>query len=121
MNAPALLSIALFSVLMGAGQILFKLAAERLDDAHHLGSKLLAAAMSPYVWGAGILYAVASLLWVLILTRVPLSAAYPVTTLTIVLVPLVSWACFGDPITPRMLAGMFTILFGVWLIAGKAN
>lgn len=120
MNAAGFLAIALFCVLMGAGQILFKLAAMRLPTEGGLVPKLIAIAASPPVWAAASLYAVASVLWVLILTRVPISIAYPITSLTLVLVPVVSWAVFGDPLSLRMFCGMLTILAGVWLIAGRA-
>jgi drug/metabolite transporter (DMT)-like permease len=81
---------------MGAGQILFKLAALQLGPVPGVGPKLVAMIGSPYVWAAGLLYGSASLLWVLILTRVPLSVAYPLTSITMILVPAVSWMVFGD-------------------------
>lgn len=118
MTFAAFISIACFCVLMGAGQILFKIAALRLDPAAGMASNLAATAISPYFWAAGVLYAAASALWVVILTRVPLSVAYPATTLTIILVPIVSWLMFNDPLNLRMIVGMMTILLGVWLIAG---
>ncbi|TBR11712.1 MAG: hypothetical protein EPO46_06025 [Lysobacter sp.] len=117
----AFIGIALFCVLMGAGQILFRLAAQRLAQTTDLSEKFLAAGLSPHFWAAAVLYGAASLLWVIILARIPLSVAYPITTLTIVFVPIVSWYLFGDPISPRMVAGMLVILIGVWLIAGNSN
>ena len=114
-----IVGIVLFCVLMGTGQMLFKLASIRAKGASNLLEMLHTISVSPFFWTAGILYAVASMLWVIILTRVPLSVAYPATTLTIVLVPLASWLFFGDALSMRLAIGMAAILFGVWLIAGR--
>ena len=114
-----LIGIALFCVLMGAGQLLFKVAAIKAQSEPTLFETLRTVSLSPYFWSAGMLYGIASLLWVLILTRVPLSIAYPATSLTIVLVPLASWYLFGDALDLRQASGMMAILFGVWLIATR--
>ena len=111
--------IALFCVLMGTGQMLFKLASIRAQGEPSLLHMLRAVSLSPYFWAAGILYAVASAVWVIILTRVPLSTAYPATSLTIVMVPLASWALFGETLSIRLFMGLAAILFGVWLIATR--
>jgi drug/metabolite transporter (DMT)-like permease len=114
-----IVGIALFCVLMGAGQMLFKLASMQAKGAPNLLQMLKAVSFSLYFWTAGVLYAAASILWVMILTRVPLSVAYPVTSLTIVIVPLASWFFFGDTLSLRLSIGMAAILFGVWLIATR--
>lgn len=111
--------IALFCVLMGAGQMLFKLASIKAQGAPTPFEMLRTVSLSPYFWAAGMLYAVASMLWVIILTRVPLSVAYPATSLTIVMVALASWLFFGDTMSIRLSMGMVVILFGIWLIASR--
>jgi drug/metabolite transporter (DMT)-like permease len=118
-NGASLVSIALFCVLMAAGQILFKLAAGRIPGDAALAGKVMAALASPSLWAATLLYGAATLAWVMILTRVPMSVAYPLTTLTVVIVPVAGWVVFDEPLTLRMLSGMVVICAGVWLIAGK--
>lgn len=111
--------IALFCVLMGAGQMLFKLASIKAQGESAPLQMLRVISFSPYFWAAGILYAGASALWVIILTRVPLNTAYPATSLTMVLVPLASWLLFGESLSIRLFMGMAAILFGVWLISTR--
>lgn len=111
--------IALFCILMGAGQMLFKLASIKAQGESTPIQMLRVISFSPYFWAAGILYAVASALWVMILTRVPLNTAYPATSLTMVMVPLASWAFFGETLSIRLFMGMAAILFGVWLISTR--
>lgn len=118
-NGATFLGIGLFCVLMAAGQILFKLAAGQVPADGALTAKLGAVLASPSLWGATVLYGAATLVWVMILTRVPISIAYPITSLTIVIVPVAGWFLFDEPLTLRMACGMAVICAGVWLIAGK--
>ncbi|MEO5565550.1 MAG: hypothetical protein ABIR05_02650 [Luteimonas sp.] len=111
--------IALFCLFMGTGQLLFKLAAVKAKGAPTLYEMLRSIALSPWFWSAGVLYAVASLLWVVILTRVPLSIAYPASALTIVLVPIAGWMFFGEHLDIRFAIGMAAMLLGIWLIASR--
>ena len=70
------------------------------------------------VWVAVALYAGATLLWVRILTTVPLSRAYPFVALAFVLVPAAGYMFFGEPITLRYALGTALIVIGVAIAAG---
>lgn len=119
MRYMPIVGIALFCGFMGAGQMLFKLAATQVKDAATTTALVRGIAFSPWFWSAGLLYGVASLLWVAILTRVPLSVAYPASSLTIVLVPIVGWMFFGEVLSIRFCIGMAAIMVGIWLIATR--
>lgn len=62
-------------------------------------------------------YAVGSLFWLVALSRVELSFAYPFASLSYVVIFVVSWLMFGETINAWKLAGMATICLGVLFIA----
>ena len=105
--------------MIGCGQILFKLAAREVAfDGFNLRS--LASWLSPAMLVALAIYAAATLLWVWVLRSASLSVVYPLYALAFVLVPLLGWKLFGEPMTARHWAGAALIVGGVWLMAGGA-
>jgi multidrug transporter EmrE-like cation transporter len=113
----AWLELLCFPVAMAAGQILFKRAAAQMTGAG--GPWLLELAKLPSMWLALALYAGSTLLWVKILTSVPLSRAYPVAALAFILVPAAGYLFFDEPINARLAAGTALIVVGV-IVAVRA-
>jgi multidrug transporter EmrE-like cation transporter len=110
-----LLLCASFAVALPAGQAMFKWAAITHARLHgDLASRLLHnfPLMGAFAW-----YGASSLLWFYILTRVPLSAAYPVAIMGSGLVPLVAWWLFKEPLSWRFLVGYGLMLLGFLVIA----
>jgi multidrug transporter EmrE-like cation transporter len=64
-------------------------------------------------------YGLSALLWFYILTRVPLSAAYPFALAGGAIVPLVGWLVFKEPASWTMVAGYLLMLVGLGLIAAR--
>ncbi len=93
-----------FSVL---GQLLLKTGAQRLAG---LGGVefLLAAARNPHVLSGLAAWAASTVCWLYVLRAAPLSRAYPLTSLTYVLLPLASVYVFGEQL--RRLHGIGTVL-----------
>jgi multidrug transporter EmrE-like cation transporter len=58
----------------------------------------------------------ASLSWMLALTRLPLSAAYPFTALALVTVVASSAWLFGEPVSTLRLLGLLVICAGIVLV-----
>lgn len=58
----------------------------------------------------------AALSWMLALTRLPLSRAYPFTALSLVLVVACGAWLFAEPIGPARIAGVALICLGVLLV-----
>jgi len=116
-TARQLLELLCFPVAIAAGQILFKRAALQITPGAG-GSWLLEVARLPTMWVAVALYAGATLLWVRILTTVPLSRAYPFVALAFVLVPAAGYVLFHEPITARYALGAALIIVGVAVAAG---
>src|SRR5438105_13905950 len=63
-------------LLLAAGQILFKRTATRLVGLP-MPEQLAVLLVQPSFWAGCLLYAAATVLWVWLLTHIPLSAAYP--------------------------------------------
>jgi drug/metabolite transporter (DMT)-like permease len=119
-TARQMLELLCFPVAIAAGQILFKQAASQITpDAR--GSWLIEVARLPTMWVAVALYAGATLLWVRVLTTVPLSRAYPFVALAFVLVPAAGYLFFHEPITLRYSLGTALIVIGVAVAAGAAS
>ena len=54
--------------------------------------------------------------WMIVLSNLKLSAAFPMTALGYVLVIALAWTAFGEPITLAEAIGGAAILAGVWLL-----
>lgn len=64
------------------------------------------------------MYAVGAVIWLVVLSRVNLSYAYPMIALTYVLVPLAAWLFLNEPAIPLMRwVGMGVIIVGVIIVA----
>ena len=66
------------------------------------------------------LYAAETVLWIWLLTLIPLSAAYPFAALSFVIVPVASWWFLGEPPGLRYWTGIGLIVAGVGVIAEAA-
>jgi len=110
----------LFAVCLGAlGQIAIKSGLRKLGYEAQGTSvgKILTALFTPYV-GLGFgLYAISSLAWLVVLSRIKqLSVAYPMISVGYVLVVLLSWYFFQDTINLTRIAGLALICAGVALV-----
>lgn len=75
---------------------------------------------SPWVLSGFAAAFLASLCWILALTKLQLSQAYPFTALTLVLVMLISAVFFGEPMTAGKIAGSILIVAGVCVVSLSA-
>jgi multidrug transporter EmrE-like cation transporter len=106
-----------FPVAIAAGQILFKRAASQL--APEGGAWLWQLARLPSMWLAMVLYAASTLLWVRILTTVPLSRAYPFVALAFVLVPIAGYLLYDEPVNARYAFGAALIIVPIFISVGS--
>lgn len=105
-----------FALLLAAGQFMFKFAAQSSPSLSSLQG-FVGLALSPWLWIALTLYGTATLLWIFILQRVPLSLAYPFSALGFVIVPVVAWLVFHEPLTLRYGLGVALILGGLFVLS----
>jgi drug/metabolite transporter (DMT)-like permease len=101
---------------LGGGQLLFKLAAERLVMGRGAMATLLSF-ISPPMLSALALYAAATVLWVYLLHGLALSRAYPFIALAFALVPLLAWLLLGETLGSRYWLGLGVMLAGLYVIA----
>lgn len=98
------------------GQILLKYAMTQVGPLNFSPSVLLKALSQPFLPIALVIYALALVLWLEVLSKTPLSVAYPVLAVTYVLVPLISQFVFNERLDAMHYVGMFLILAGVAII-----
>ena len=83
--------------------------ASAYEGARFLGALLL----NLWVVSAFAAALVASLFWMVALTRLQLSHAYPILSASFVLVPLLSWGLFDEPLTWWKVVGASLIMCGI--------
>ena len=76
---------------------------------------------NPFVMFAIPLYAGSFLLWTVVLSRLPLSIAYPMIALNYVLIPLLARLIFKETISVQQWVGILLISTGVLLVITKAG
>jgi len=101
-----------FTLLLAAGQLLFKKVGLDLRGAS-LADGVLRVLGQTTLYAALALYGVATLLWIWILSRVPLSRAYPFVALGVALVPLASIVMFNERVRPAFWIGVILIVIGI--------
>jgi multidrug transporter EmrE-like cation transporter len=74
-------------------------------------------ASSPYVLGGLACYGVSVVVWILALSRVPVSVAYPMLSIGYVVNAAAAYWLFGESANAQKLAGIAFIVIGVWLVA----
>lgn len=71
----------------------------------------------PALWLGLVCYGVSVVVWILALSRVDVSIAYPMLSIGYVVNALAAWALFGETLTAMRLAGIGIIIVGVFVLA----
>jgi len=104
-------SFILAGVLLNAGaQLLLKAG----TNARPLG---VALAIEPHILGGLACYVVSVVLWVVALSKVPVSIAYPMLSIGYIVNAVAAHYLFGETLSPLRLAGIGIIIVGVFLVA----
>ena len=118
LGAAQILLLAAYAAGMAGGQLLFKLAAQRLTPGAGFAARLIELAGNPWFLLAFALYCALALAWVWILTFTPLSRAYPFVALAFAITPLLGAWAFAEPIGWRLVGGIAVIAVGLFLVVG---
>lgn len=102
-------------IMLVSGQAFFKLGLEKMGGVNL--SNAWKALFSPTIIVGLALYVVATLIWFVVLSRLPLSVAYPIQSLAYVLGIFLAIAMFHESVSPMKWIGAIIIVFGVVLIA----
>jgi multidrug transporter EmrE-like cation transporter len=62
-------------------------------------------------------YAVSVVVWIMALSRVEVSLAYPMLSIGYVVNAVAAWYLFGEALTTQRMIGIGTIIVGVFLVA----
>jgi multidrug transporter EmrE-like cation transporter len=119
---PLTFSLLLAGVVLNAtAQLLLKAGANRigefaytLENVVPIGARLVSS--PPILAGLGC-YVVSVVVWILALTRVPVSIAYPMLSIGYVLNAVAAWWLFGESLAAQKLVGIGFIVVGVYLVA----
>jgi drug/metabolite transporter (DMT)-like permease len=98
---------------LALGQALFKLASANMLQDGRPSFILLFSTASFYA--ALILYGALTLLWIWLLSAVPLSRAYPFVALSFVFTPILAVIAFNESVTPSYILGLVLIIGGLIL------
>ena len=108
-------------LLNAAAQLLLKAGTNRIgefafswDNVLPIGLKV--AANGPILAGLAC-YVVSVVVWILALSRVPVSVAYPMLSIGYIVNALAAWALFGESLAAQKVIGIGFIIVGVWLVA----
>lgn len=108
-------------LMLVSGQVLVKTGLTSLGgftlSAHGLGRELAKVMGSPPIWAGVGLTALSSLLWFDVLSRVALSYAYPLLSMSYVLMLLASWWILHEPPSTIRWVGVLVICLGVVLVS----
>jgi drug/metabolite transporter (DMT)-like permease len=107
-----LVGLAVFTAVLAVGQLLFKKAGLSVHGLS-LTDGLLNLAQLPAFYAAIALYALSSLLWVWLLSRVTLVQAYPWVAAGVIIVPLLSAAVYGERVNATYWLGSLLIVAGI--------
>lgn len=119
---PLTFSLVLSGVLLNAAaQLLLKTGTNRVGEfaftmanAIPIGWRL--ATSAPILAGLGC-YVVSVVVWILALSRVQVSIAYPMLSIGYIVNAFAAWALFGESLAAQKLVGIGFIIVGVFLVA----
>ena len=121
MSAGSFLLVLLGVLLNALAQLLLKAGTNAVGrfefsavNAVPVGFKL---AIEPHILGGIACYVVSVVVWIMALSRVEVSVAYPMLSIGYVLNALAAWYWLGEAVTPLRLAGVGIIIVGVYIVA----
>lgn len=108
-------------LLNAAAQLLLKAGTNAVGHFEFSAQNLVPVGMKlglePHILGGVACYVVSLAVWIMGLSRVPVSIAYPMLSIGYVLNALAAWYLFGESLTAQKLIGIAFIVAGVFLVA----
>jgi drug/metabolite transporter (DMT)-like permease len=124
MSAAAFLFLITGVLLNAAAQLLLKGGTNRLGvitlNADNWASTLTRMAGEGYFVAGVAFYGVSLVVWILGLSRVPVSVAYPMLSLGYIVNAIAAHYLFGEAVTAQRWLGIAFIVAGVYLVARSA-
>jgi len=108
-------------ILNTTAQLLLKAGVNRIDQFEFAWSKIVQAglqvATNPFIVMGLCAYVFSVAIWLVVLSKVEVSIAYPMISLGYVLNAITAYYLFGEDLTLSRLVGILVILLGVYLVA----
>jgi len=108
-------------LLNAAAQLLLKAGTNAVGHFEFSAQNLVPVGMKlglePHILGGVACYVVSLVVWIMGLSRVPVSIAYPMLSIGYVVNALAAWYLFGESLTAQKLVGIAFIVAGVFLVA----
>lgn len=101
--------------LLVGGQTLWKIGIDRHGPMHGFGG-LLMTMFSPWVIAGIVLYVVATVVWIYLLSKLPLSLLYPLQSLAYIAAVVVAIFVFKEQVSVMRWIGVAIILLGVGFV-----
>ena len=108
--------ILLNTLILVSGQFLWKFGMMNKENSFSSVGEVIKLLLSPYILSGLTMYGFATVLWLFILTRVPLSVAYPLQSLAYVFAVFGAYFIFNESLSIMKIAGVLLIIIGVSLI-----
>lgn len=121
MNAISF-GLVLFGVLLNAAaQLLLKAGTNAVGHFAFDKSNILPVgwqlATEPHILGGLTCYVVSVVVWIMALSRVEVSIAYPMLSIGYVVNAAAAYLLFGEAVSPMRMAGIGIIILGVYIVA----
>ena len=110
------LLISINIVLLLLGQVIWKLGTKTINIEMNLKG-IFNFILNPYVLGGGIIYVIASIVWIYILSREDLSKVYPLQSLCYVFGAIIGVFIFNENMSAIRILGLFLIFCGAFIIS----
>lgn len=85
-------------------------------DVNSILTMVLKVSMNLYVWTGLIFYVISFLVWLMVLSRVEVSYAYPFLSIGYIIAAFVGYFYFGESMTLSKIGGIVIICLGVFLL-----
>jgi multidrug transporter EmrE-like cation transporter len=119
---PLSFGLVLFGVLLNAtAQLCLKAGTNAVGQFAFTSANLVPVgwrlATQPFILAGLACYALSVVIWVMALSRVQVSVAYPMLSIGYVVNALAARILFDEPVSSMRVAGIFIIVLGVYLVA----
>jgi multidrug transporter EmrE-like cation transporter len=108
-------------LLNAAAQLLLKAGTNRIGSfsfsAENIAPIGAAVATQPHILLGLACYGISVVVWIMALSRTPVSVAYPMLSIGYVVNAFGAWCLFGEAVTPMRLVGTGIIILGVFIVA----
>lgn len=121
MNLQTMVIVVAGVLLNAAAQLMLKAGTRALGELSLASGALISMAIGvitqPFILGGLACYVVSVGLWIIALSRVDVTIAYPMNSIGYVVNAVLAWQLFGEQLGPGRIVGIAIILAGVVVLA----